>query len=61
MSPPAVKEWNPGFPIILGGWHPSLLPKQTLEADCVDYVVEGQGEEALLELVQHLRIEFRRI
>jgi anaerobic magnesium-protoporphyrin IX monomethyl ester cyclase len=19
----AVKEWNPGFPIILGGWHPS--------------------------------------
>ena len=28
----AVKAWNPQFPIILGGWHPSLLPKQTLEA-----------------------------
>ena len=27
----AVKEWNPDFPVILGGWHPSLLPKQTLE------------------------------
>ena len=21
----AIKEWNPAFPIILGGWHPSLL------------------------------------
>jgi anaerobic magnesium-protoporphyrin IX monomethyl ester cyclase len=28
----AVKEWDPDFPVILGGWHPSLLPKQTLEA-----------------------------
>src|ERR1700722_3262171 len=50
----AVKEWNPEFPIILGGWHPSLLPEQTLQAACVDYIVRGQGEDALLELVQHI-------
>src|ERR1700744_1301504 len=50
----AVKEWNPEFPIILGGWHPSLLPGQTLQAECVDYIVRGQGEDALLELVKHL-------
>ncbi|HEX6881067.1 MAG TPA: cobalamin B12-binding domain-containing protein, partial [Terriglobales bacterium] len=50
----AVKAWNPDFPIILGGWHPSLLPKQTLEAEYIDYVVRGQGEETLLELVQHI-------
>src|SRR6476660_9728840 len=50
----AVKEWNPDFPVILGGWHPSLLPKQTLEADYIDIVVRGQGEEALLDVVQHL-------
>jgi radical SAM superfamily enzyme YgiQ (UPF0313 family) len=50
----AVKAWNPDFPIILGGWHPSLLPKQTLEAPYVDYVVRGQGEESLLEIVQHI-------
>src|ERR1700677_2537578 len=50
----AIREWNPAFPIILGGWHPSLLPEQTLQAACVDYIVRGQGEEALLELVQHL-------
>jgi anaerobic magnesium-protoporphyrin IX monomethyl ester cyclase len=49
----AVKAWNPDFPIILGGWHPSLLPKQTLESEFVDVVVRGQGEDALLEVVQH--------
>jgi radical SAM superfamily enzyme YgiQ (UPF0313 family) len=50
----ALKEWNPDFPIILGGWHPSLLPTQTLEAPFIDYVVRGQGEETLLELLQHI-------
>jgi hypothetical protein len=50
----AVKAWNPDFPIILGGWHPSLLPKQTLEAPYIDIVVRDQGEESLLEVVQHL-------
>src|SRR5579862_8051592 len=50
----AVKAWNPDFPIILGGWHPSLLPKQTLEAPYIDIVVRGQGEDTLLELVQHI-------
>ena len=50
----AVKEWNPDFPVVLGGWHPSLLPTQTLECPYIDYVVRGQGEDAMLELVQHL-------
>ena len=50
----AVKAWNPDFPVVLGGWHPSLLPKQTLESPFIDFVVRGQGEDALLELVQHL-------
>jgi radical SAM superfamily enzyme YgiQ (UPF0313 family) len=50
----AVKAWNPEFPIILGGWHPSLLSKQTLEAPYIDFVVRGQGEETFLELVRHL-------
>jgi radical SAM superfamily enzyme YgiQ (UPF0313 family) len=50
----AVKAWNKDFPIILGGWHPSLLPSQTLEADYVDIVVRGQGEEAMLEIVERL-------
>ena len=50
----AAKERYPDKPVILGGWHPSLLPHQTLAAPYVDAVVKGQGEEAFLELVQHI-------
>ena len=50
----AVRRWNPDFPIILGGWHPSLLPEQTLAADYVDIIVRGQGEDSMLEVAQRL-------
>jgi anaerobic magnesium-protoporphyrin IX monomethyl ester cyclase len=51
----AVKRWNASFPILLGGWHPSLLPDQTLEAGCVDIIVRGQGEDSTLEVADRLR------
>src|ERR1700722_15282647 len=50
----AVKRWNNKFPVILGGWHPSLLPSQTLLAEYVDVVVRGQGEDTMLELARRL-------
>src|SRR5438270_5321811 len=50
----AAKALYPDRPIVLGGWHPSLLPDQTLAAEYVDAVVVGQGEEALLDVVRHL-------
>ncbi|MGB8833898.1 MAG: cobalamin B12-binding domain-containing protein, partial [Candidatus Sulfotelmatobacter sp.] len=50
----AVKAWDPDFPVILGGWHPSLLPKQTIEAPYVDIIVRAQGEDSMLEVAQHL-------
>src|SRR5690348_6923380 len=51
----AVKAWNRDFPIILGGWHTSLLPDKTLLADFIDIVVRGQGEDSLVEIVDRLR------
>ena len=50
----AVKKRYPDKPVILGGWHPSLLPDQTLAAECVDIVVKGQGEEAMLEILERI-------
>jgi anaerobic magnesium-protoporphyrin IX monomethyl ester cyclase len=50
----AVKKLLPNLPVILGGWHPSLLPEQTLTPDFVDGVVRGQGELTLLELAQRI-------
>jgi radical SAM superfamily enzyme YgiQ (UPF0313 family) len=40
--------------VILGGWHPSPLPDQTLAPEHVDVVVKGQGEDALLEIVKRI-------
>src|ERR1051325_4356834 len=50
-----VKRLYPKLPVILGGWHPSLLPDQTLAADCVDVVVVGQGEDSLVEVLDAVR------
>jgi anaerobic magnesium-protoporphyrin IX monomethyl ester cyclase len=49
-----VKKESPGIPIIFGGWHPSLLPGQTLQESFVDAIVRGQGELTLLEVAEHL-------
>jgi len=50
----AVKAVDPSVPVIFGGWHPSLLPDQTLEEPFVDAVVRGQGDLSLLEIAQAL-------
>jgi radical SAM superfamily enzyme YgiQ (UPF0313 family) len=43
-----------GAPFIWGGIHASLLPAQTSAHDLVDYVVAGEGESALNELMLRL-------
>src|SRR5215472_8786902 len=50
-----VRHLRPNLPIIYGGWHPSLMPSQTLKEDFVDIVVLRQGEETLVELLQRLQ------
>ena len=50
----AVRARHPNLPIVLGGWHPSILPEQTLETDFVDAVVLRQGEVAFHRLVERL-------
>lgn len=50
-----AKQLRPDLPVIFGGWHPSLLPTQTLENPYVDIVVRGQGELTMLELAQRLK------
>ncbi len=48
------KKIVPGVKIVWGGVHPSLLPEQTIAESYIDYVVIGDGEYTLLELVKHL-------
>jgi anaerobic magnesium-protoporphyrin IX monomethyl ester cyclase len=49
-----LKELSPA-PILVGGWHPTLAPAETLEHLCVDYICLGEGEFATLELIQALK------
>ena len=41
-------------PVVWGGIHATLLPEQTLEKPEIDYVVQGEGERTLEELVAEL-------
>lgn len=48
------KSKFPQIPIVWGGWHPSILPTQTLKNKYVDIVVRGQGDVTFTELVHAL-------
>ena len=48
-----VKSLFPEKPIILGGFHGTFLPDQALH-DSIDYVIRGEGELPLLDLLNHL-------
>lgn len=49
-----LKEKIPDAKIVLGGIHPTTLPKETLEETKADFVVMGEGEETIIELCKEL-------
>jgi radical SAM superfamily enzyme YgiQ (UPF0313 family) len=51
----AFREKHPRIPIVWGGYFPSLYTEAALNAKYVDFVVKGQGEDTLLELIDALR------
>ena len=42
------------IPIIFGGPHPTLLPKEVLSHDSIDYVVMGEGEISTVKMIDAL-------
>lgn len=46
-----VKILNPEAKIVWGGWHPTMMPEQTLNENFIDFVITGQGEKPFRELV----------
>lgn len=51
-----TKRQHPALPVVFGGWHPTLLPEQTLQPEFVDAVIRGQGEVTLVEVVERLAL-----
>lgn len=43
-----------GYLIAWGNAHPSLLPKEVLQTEYVDFAIIGEGEATLVELIQNL-------
>lgn len=48
------KDILPEAKIILGGVHPSIMPDEVLSSSSVDFVVRGEGEFTLYELVSNI-------
>ena len=51
-----IKERFPETPVILGGEHVASLPEFCLEASPADYLVLGEGEEGVVELLNVLGV-----
>ncbi len=49
-----AKSLNPKIPVVWGGVHPTLMPRQTLFHPDIDYIVIGEGELSFLELVKYI-------
>lgn len=50
-----VKETDPAIVTVMGGAHPSAVPEEVLADLRVDYVVQGEGESAMLRLANGLQ------
>jgi anaerobic magnesium-protoporphyrin IX monomethyl ester cyclase len=48
------RETYPRVPIVWGGYFPSLYPDTALNANYVDFVARGQGEDTFIELLNAL-------
>lgn len=51
----AAKRGDPDCTVVVGGHHPTALPESVLASDHVDFIVRGEGEAAMPELVHRLR------
>ena len=50
-----VKRLNPRLPVLAGGQHATLSPDQTIAADAIDFLIVGEGERAVVKLMNSLR------
>ncbi|MBN1872070.1 MAG: B12-binding domain-containing radical SAM protein, partial [Candidatus Omnitrophica bacterium] len=50
-----IKEKAAEVTVIWGGVHPSLLPDETIREDYIDYIVMGEGERTVLNLLRHIQ------
>jgi len=47
-----IKERHPGIVTCMGGPHASYAHKHTISNDCIDFICRGEGEVAIIELME---------
>jgi anaerobic magnesium-protoporphyrin IX monomethyl ester cyclase len=55
----ACKEKLKNILIVAGGYHPTLAPEEVLKCPHIDYVIRGEGEYAMCDLVKAIRGDMR--
>ena len=53
----AIKRISSSSKLVLGGMHPSVMPKEAISHSCVDFVVKGEGERTILELIEAVALD----
>lgn len=48
------RKINSDIPIVVGGYHPTISPEEAINKECFDIVCVGEGEEALIELLDKI-------
>lgn len=56
-----AKEYNPQLPVVMGGSHPTVMYHEVALEPDVDYIVRGEGEHTMLELVDVLLGQSRSV
>ena len=49
-----IRELSPGTHILFGGQHPTIMPEQSMKADCIDSICIGEGEDVFSEFLDRL-------
>ncbi len=49
-----AKKINPKIKTVLGGIHPTIAPESCIKHDSIDFIIKGEGENTILELVNFL-------
>ena len=56
-----AKDARPELVVIMGGPHATILPRELMQQDAVDFVVRGEGEFLLRDLVARLAAESKAL
>jgi radical SAM superfamily enzyme YgiQ (UPF0313 family) len=56
-----IKKVNNKIKIIAGGPHPTSYPEDTLKNDAIDFVVSGEGERTIIDLISSLNNGYHNI